>query len=209
MGVLFESIVGTLLALADQTLPPKAKEDIKPEAPLAPTSTAAGDPALAPTKSKEQAEVKEARVAPFWQGLMVDRMNRGGYDEGWGVFSYGGWSDTGQMILLRKKNSPHQNLIIVGKQNSQEVLFEKKLSPKALNALILELSVIKKLEDVDLPMFDGLVYEMVYVHGQSAANQPKETLIKRVYYKNPGTKQKFKDHDKVLEVADKLKQKTD
>jgi hypothetical protein len=195
MGVLFESIVGTLLALAEQTTPKKTTQ-MRP--PLEASQTS----------KPQRAEVKmEARVAPFWQQVMTDRMESGGFDQAWGVFSYGGWSDAGQMILLHTKKNPEKALLIVGKPNRQEIDFERIIDPQQLKPLILKLDGIKKLEDVDLPMFDGLVFEMAYAERVPENAVQKPTIVKRVYYKNPGTKQKFPGHDEILDVAEKLKTK--
>ncbi len=192
MGVLFESIVGTLLALADQTTPKKAA-DIKLADQSAKPERAGGD--------------MEARVAPYWQQVMTGRMDSGGFDEAWGVFSYGGWSDAGQMMLLHNIKNPEKALLIVGKPNRQEIDFERSIDLQELKTLIPKLDGIKKLEDVDLPMFDGLVFEMAYAQRVAASGKPKATIVKRVYYKNPGTKQKFPGHDEILELAQKLKTK--
>jgi hypothetical protein len=193
MGVLFESIIGVLLA-AGQV--PKQLSQVGATTP----------PEAKATVAESSPQTGEARVAPKWQAYLAERLKKEGYHEAWGFFSYGGWSDAGQVMIFAKESSGEEKLLVVAKPNSQDVAFERKLSLQDFAQIRDQLAKINGLKDVDIQMFDGQVFEMVYAKIGSTKSDADPTFH-RVYYKNPGTRQKFADHDALLDLMQKLREK--
>lgn len=201
---LLEGIVGVLLAFGKGTskAPPEPAKEAPPTQPVsAPveTSPAADIPSASATTLK-------ARVAPFWQEFAIKNMKAGSYDEGWGIFSYGGWSDAGQVIVLSSKKPTIPPKLIVGKANSTEVDFERNLTAGEFGPLRQRLRKISSFSDVDLNMFDGLLYEfVVFKKAPAQATRDEDWVAHRAFYKNPGVHQKFPAIDALIELADGLR----
>lgn len=191
MGLLFEGLMGILLAYGEQKNKPTINNP---------------QPATTDNEKKDHQIAKKvppARVAPFWQDFAQKQFKSGLYDEGWGIFSYGGWSDAGQVILLKKKGAGTK--LIVGKPNSKEVEFERQLTHDEFNKIEPHLQKIPELRDIELTMFDGIVYEFSYLKKPLTENPESDPVQHRVYYKNPGTQQKFHQMDKLVELAESLR----
>jgi hypothetical protein len=200
---LLEGLVGVLLAFGKAN--PKAPSEPKIENP-GPPAISASPENTAPKKSPAPSDTSKARVAPFWQEFTIKQFKAGNFDEGWGIFSYGGWSDAGQVIVLSSKTPGISPKLIIGKANSQEVEFERNLGPGEFGPLKQRLKKISTFSDVDLNMFDGLVYEFVVFKKATPKNPSEEDWVEhRAYYKNPGIHQKFPAIDSLIELAQTLR----
>lgn len=147
-------------------------------------------------------KVVEPRVAPFWQSTMLSRLAVSGLNEAFGLFSEGGWSDAGQVIILASADRKQMTLII-GKPNQKEIALERSLTSEEISKLQKPLSDIDSLGDVDIPMFDGLIYEIVHAKNPTNTTADKRATVKpqvvtRVFYRNPGTRKTFPAHDSFI-----------
>ena len=147
----------------------------------------------------------KARVAPQWQEWTIKQLQSGNFEEGWGIYSYGGWSDAGQTIILQRAAPHHATKLIVGKLNSQDVDFEREIPQKEFKKLEARLRKINELKDVDVTMFDGIIYEFVAYKKPLQAGNDSDWVQHRVYYKNPGINQRFPPMDALVQMADQLR----
>lgn len=136
-----------------------------------------------------------ARVGGHWQKKLIDRLGSEKFDEAWGMFSEGGWSDVGQVMLLTNNNRDKFVLLTV-KPNEKEGFDTKAFSKNQWENLAKFIEKAATLGDIDEPMFDGLVYE--YVHFKRDP-EGKISLTKRVYIKSTGRVPHI-DHDALVKA---------
>lgn len=136
-----------------------------------------------------------ARVGGFWQKRLVERLETEKLDDAWGVFSEGGWSDVGQVMLLASKDKSKFILMTV-KPNDREKSDTKAFVKSQWDTLVPVIEKASTLGDIDEQMFDGLIYE--YVHfTRDPSGQIK--VAKRVYIKSTG-REPHKDHDALVKA---------
>jgi hypothetical protein len=160
-------------------------------------------PALAKGGKNRKAEgndsqppaMEGARVGGRWQKQLIDRLKSEKFDEAWGMFSEGGWSDVGQVMLLAN-GSRDKFVLLTVKPNEKEGFDTKAFSKNQWESLSKFIEKSATLGDIDEPMFDGLVYE--YVHLRRDA-EGKVTLAKRVYIKSTG-REPHQDHDALVKA---------
>jgi hypothetical protein len=155
------------------------------------------------TSTGEHAEIPmtgTARVAGSWQEKLIERLNGEKWDEAWGLFSEGGWSDAGQVMLLASADRSRSLLLIVS-PNAKDKAAEKSLSKTKLDSLTSTFERAASLADVNEDMFDGLIYE--YVH---LKRDPEKRLKegKRVYIKATG-RIPHKEHEALVKTFEELK----
>jgi hypothetical protein len=136
-----------------------------------------------------------ARVGGLWQKRLIERLEAEKLDEAWGVFSEGGWSDVGQVMLLANKNKS-KFLLLTVKPNDREKSDSKAFTKGQWDTLWPVIDKASSLGDIDEQMFDGLIYE--YVHFTRDANGQVKAA-KRVYIKSTG-REPHKDHDALVKA---------
>ena len=141
-----------------------------------------------------------ARVASSWQEKLVERLGDEKWDEAWGLFSEGGWSDAGQVMILASADRS-KSLLLVVSPNAKDKAAERALVKSKLDALSPTFERAASLADVNEEMFDGLIYE--YVH---LKRDPEKRLKedKRVYIKATG-RIPHKDHEALVKAFQELK----
>lgn len=152
-----------------------------------------------------KAAPKEAkRVREDWQQKMLSLMeNQGaGYTDGWGLFSEGGWSDNGQVIVLATTD---RSLVKVFSAGPGKKTFDGEHSLTKDDFAKVE-SVTEdsaKLPDIDLEMFDGLIYEFVHAVRRKDG---KAEVVDRLYIKNNGS-QPMVEQQKLIDVFQEFRKK--
>ncbi len=159
-------------------------------------------PATTPTKVAVPKE--EKRVRQDWQDKMTSLMeNQGaGYADGWGLFSEGGWSDNGQVIVLATTDRSLVKVFTAG-PGKKSFDVERALTKAELEKVLTVTKDTQKLEDIDIEMMDGLIYE--FVHAVRGANG-KASVVDRTYIKNPGSKD-MPEHQKLIDAFQELRKK--
>ena len=124
-----------------------------------------------PSEAKEPAAAAigdNARVQRSWQQKMLDQLQSGAPSstEAWGLFSSGGWADAGQvMVFTTNGGAPQVQVVAPAKKVAEP---PRPLSAGEFASLTDEARAADKLGDLDLKMFDGIVYE--YVHAVRGAD---------------------------------------
>lgn len=188
VGIL-SSACGCIMGQSEAQTTPKTAE------------TPATNPAPAVGKSTaEKAEEKHVRLD--WQEKMLNLIeNQGaGYADGWGLFSEGGWSDNGQVIVLATTD---RSLVKVFTAGPGKKTFdgEHALTKADFEKIEGVTKNADKLEDIDIDMMDGLIYE--YVHAVRSQNG-KARVVDRLYVKNPGSKP-MPEHQKLIDAFQALR----
>lgn len=156
--------------------------------------------AAAPVAASPSAP-RGAEVAIKWQDHMLAELNRStGMTEAWGVFSEGGWSNAGQVMVLFNADRTTRRLLIVP-SNKAAVSVDRSLTDSELSALADACKDAESLADVDIPSFDGLIFEIVHVVRDADG---KASVKKRILLRNPGAKP-TPAHDAVVAAFQALK----
>lgn len=155
------------------------------------TDSAASAPVI-PTRATADAKKQdEARVAAAWQDKMLAMLAKDSAAiDAYGLFSEGGWSDAGQVIVLVGGGAPR---LAVADSNRQEVSRERPLTDAEWKALSPQIAASAKLADVDVQGFDHLTWEFVHAHKDGE----KVTVADRVFISNPGVKE-IPEHDALV-----------
>lgn len=158
-------------------------------------------------KSREQAADASTtgipRVADGWQKKWVEQLESEKFDEGWALFSEGGWSDTGQVMLLGTQDKS-RFLLLVSTPNARAKAEERPFAKSQWDTLAPVIERAVELSDVDEPMFDGLIYEYVHLKRDS---QGQLKQAKRLYIKATG-RIPHKDHDALIKALQGLQDNT-
>ena len=144
---------------------------------------------------------RDARVQPGWQSRMFEELAPQGdaFVEVWGLFSEGGWSDAGQIIILANPDRSQSRLMIVA-PNKRDVSRDRILTKEEWRSLEPHLKTASTLADINETVFDGIVFELV--HAKQVGSQSQ--LIKRLFIKQAGNKT-HPDHDALLNAFQALK----
>ena len=144
---------------------------------------------------------KTARVKPKWQRLLVKKLQeaQGTNVEAHGLFSYGGWSDNGQRILII--TAAREGELYFGKIGSSHITSQQKIVGKSVSEALHTIGSLQNLPDYDGSAFDGIQYE--YVYATKVDNVV--TIKKRVFMNNPGLDGTGKEHQRAVETFLKLK----
>lgn len=142
------------------------------------------------------------RVAAGIQETVLQELGQGPWDEAWGLFSTGGWSDVGQVIVFAVKDGTRAELRVI-KPNDTALESQAILDRKTLKKLKKEFAKAASLKDVDEDMFDGLIFEYIHVVRDGAAGLK---LVKRLYYKSNG-REPHPVHETLIKTLSDLKNK--
>ena len=159
--------------------------NFKPSAPtpakLSSADQAAQQNNLSPWKVNDEGEarVQAAMQEAFFAKIMKSR----DYHEGYAMFSYGGWSNEGQTMILCKQDDSGDIIYIA--PNTKKELTSHSFTPASLKRLRTSLKVVK-LQDFTPKVFDGIEYE--YVHASKRDNSNLEVKT-RLYMKVPVSRQ--------------------
>lgn len=159
-------------------------------------------PVAAPAASADAQVKDEGRVRADWQAKMTNLLETqgAGYSDAWGLFSEGGWSDNGQVIVLATQD---RSLVKVFTAGPGKKTFdgEHSLTKADFKKIDEATKGADKLEDIDIEMMDGLIYEFVH---QSRGSNGKAKTEDRLYIKNPGSKA-MPDHQKLIDAFQSLR----
>jgi hypothetical protein len=150
------------------------------------TNAATGNPQMTrPGKSVHDP------VAMVWQKKFFLDIETSKSEEGFALFTSGGWADQGQYLILLKDGKATYKRVNPGskKINSTKLLSQSRFSN--LNGLFTESS---SLGDIDIKAMDGLVYE--YVHVKNSEGTVR--AVKRIYINNPDM-QKMPKHQSLID----------
>jgi hypothetical protein len=166
------------------------------------TTPKTAEPAPAPAPKAAEPEKDEGRVRPDWQKKMTSLLeNQGaGYTDAFGLFSEGGWSDNGQVVVLATQDRTLVK-VFAADPGKKTWNLERSLTKGEVEKVIAVAKDTSKLEDIDIEMFDGLIYE--FVHQVRQANGKAKTED-RVYVKNPGSKP-MPEHQKLIDAFQALR----
>jgi len=112
---------------------------------------------------KQDRKTKEAVTNPAtWEEKFLNNFQKGPYDEAWGLFSYSGYQDAGQIMLYKSSKHSEGILDFVDKSKSKitdTIAIEK----DTFEAFSSEVSKAKNLKDFDSGAFDGVVYTFIHL----------------------------------------------
>lgn len=122
----------------------------------------------------------EARIqAAMQEAFFAKIMNSKDYHEGYALFSYGGWSNEGQTMILCKQNDSGDIVHIA--PNTTKELTSHSFTQASLARLRTSLKV-GKLQDFMPKVYDGIEYEYVHAIKRDDRNLDVKT---RIYMKVP------------------------
>lgn len=133
-------------------------------------------------------------------------LNTADYHEGFALFSYSGWLDRGQIMVLRKKSTANADVIYY-RPNTRNNPQQKTLTQTDFNHLVTHLNNInnEKLHDFLPKVYDGIEYE--YVRAFKATDSQIE-VVARVYMKMPSlSKNKPNRYLQIVDAFTKLVEK--
>ena len=166
----------------DQLAKPQEVETSAPADPAAPASASS---TTTSTTTSNTAEIKPPRVMPEWQTMMQEQLKEKpiGWDS-YGLFSYGGWANTGQFLVYFDPTRTVGELQMV-EPSSKKINKERKLTEKELRRIVAQLNAARDLNEFipTGPVFDALEYELVQAHRE---NNGSVSVTRRVYMQNPG-----------------------
>ncbi len=147
-----------------------------------------------------------ARVAPSWQDhmqkqLAADKSKQKGATA-WGLFSEGGWSDAGQVMVFADSKWQRGRVEVI-EPGGKTPAVSRTLTAKELAGLRRVTQKSSKLTDVDQVAFDALTFEFVQMV-QAADGTVKAE--KRLFVRNPGTLV-IPDHDALINAYQALRPK--
>ena len=123
-----------------------------------------------------QARIQAAMQESFFAKIMKSK----DYDEGYALFSYGGWSNDGQILILCKADDSGDIIYIA--PNTTKELTTHNFTKTNLEQLRANLKRSATLSDFTPKVFDGIEYEYVHAIKQDNNNLDVKT---RLYMKVP------------------------
>ena len=123
-----------------------------------------------------QARIQKEMQESFFAKIMKSK----DYDEGYALFSYGGWSNDGQILILCKADNSGDIIYIA--PNTTKELTAHNFTKTNLEQLRAELTQAATLNDFTPKVFDGIEYE--YVHAIKQDNNNLD-IKSRLYMKVP------------------------
>ena len=123
-----------------------------------------------------KARIQEDMQESFFAKIMKSK----DYDEGYALFSYGGWSNEGQILILCKANDSGDIIYIA--PNTTKELTAHSFTKTNLEQLRTDLKEADSLNDFVPKVFDGIEYEYVHVIKQDNSNL---NVKARLYMKVP------------------------
>lgn len=157
--------------------------------------------ASAQTKTAvETAAERDMRVQPVWQSRMLEELRQKSdkYNEAWGLFSEGGWSDTGQILIFANADRS-QTRLVTSAPNKREINRDRALTSAEWQAIESQIKTFATLADVNETMFDGIVYEFVYARLEDGQSK----VAKRLFIKQTGSKP-HPEHDALIQALQAL-----
>lgn len=145
-----------------------------------------------------KARVQAAMQESFFAKIMKSK----DYHEGYALFSYGGWSNEGQTLILCKKDDSGDITYIA--PNTTKELTSHSFTQDSITQLRTNLKV-GKLHDFIPQIFDGIEYEYVHAVKRDDNNLDIKT---RIYMKVPSlAKDKPNPYLQIITAFDSFKQK--
>ena len=123
-----------------------------------------------------QARIQKDMQESFFAKIMKSK----DYNEGYALFSYGGWSNEGQVLILCKADNSGDIIYIV--PNTTKELTAHSFTKTNLEQLRADLKGADSLNDFTPKVFDGIEYEYVHAIKQDNNNLNVKT---RIYMKVP------------------------
>lgn len=152
-----------------------------------------------------QAGASDHRVQPDSQERMLTLLasNKDGLTEAWALFSEGGWSDVGQVIVLASADRRKLRLIATA-NNAQDLVgsTQRDLKKQEWQKLEQHLRTAKNLADINETMFDGLIFEFVHAKRD---HKGQSKITERVYIKQTGNTP-HPEHDALINSFQTLRQ---
>ena len=122
-----------------------------------------------------KARIQIAMQESFFAKIMKSK----DYNEGYALFSYGGWSNEGQTMILCKQDDSGDVIYIAA--NTTKELTSHSFTQASLKRLRIRLK-IGNLQDFTPKVFDGIEYEYVHAVKRNDSNLDIKT---RIYMKVP------------------------
>src|SRR5262249_54254310 len=138
--------------------------------------------------------------APKWQDKLRDMLAGSTATEAWGLFSSGGWSDAGQVMVLMAKDNQAPHLAVVPPAK-KAISGERELTGAETEAVSAAVKKAAGLQDVNEQVFDTIEFELVHM-GKGADGKPEVT--QRVYVRQSGNVP-HPEHDAVIQAFQKLR----
>lgn len=202
--LLIQTLTGLGSGLAWQ--PPAFAESVPTLATstTATTGTTATNSSTTPTAPDA---AKHPQVQADWQERMLKLLanNKDGLTQAWGLFSEGGWSNVGQVIVLASPDGRKRRLI-TGAPNAEDLVggSERELKAGEWQKIERQIQAAQKLPNINETMFDGLIFEFVSAK-RERSSQTK--ITHRLYIKQTGNTP-HPAHDALINAFQALRQPT-
>jgi len=153
---------------------------------------------------KNSTKISAPQVQAKWQRKFVEMFEKRDKKttDAWALFSYGGWSDEGQIIIFGSDNKAGVSLY--AKPGSKEVNFEDKMTVSDLKPFFDNDPNFSKLDHFDSGTMDGIQYEYVRA---SRDQQGAVKILKRIFMNNPGIGKPAPGHELLVKTFVKYKRK--
>ena len=167
-----------------------------------PTTPAKAAPTTKPT-STTAAKGTDMRIAPALQEELKKRFTAAGagVTAAYGLFSDGGWSNNGQVMVLLGADASGSK-ILIATNNKRKIEIERTPTADEWASIKSAIATATPLTDVDQQTFDALAYEYV-VFNRHAGNVERGA---HWYYRNPSAAPSA-DHLAVIKAFQSLKPK--
>jgi hypothetical protein len=146
---------------------------------------------------KLETKLKEPQLQKEWQEKFLELFNKQPKTQkvAFALFSYGGWSNDGQVLLFGEEGKG--GVSMYAKPGSKEVDITKNLTAAEFDSFTANSKNFQNLADVDTGVMDGLQFEYV-----RAVKDDKGQIkvIQRVFMNNPGIGKPAPQHTDLVKL---------
>ena len=131
----------------------------------------------------ELIETRQApRIQTEWQKQFLEKMSKEAVNDShaWALFSYGGWADQGQIMII--SNKPGTASVFFVDPARSEIGQTKYFSTKRLETFNATIQKYYKLENFESQAMDGINWEFVHAYKDKTG---KSFAVQRVFMNNP------------------------
>jgi len=112
---------------------------------------------------KQDRKAKDVVANPeTWEEKFQFKVQTGPYDEAWGLFSYSGYEDAGQVMVFKFSNHAEAILDFVGKSKNK-ITDTISIQQNAFKDFNHEVSKAENLKEIDSGSFDGISYTFIHL----------------------------------------------
>ncbi len=157
-----------------------------------------------PADEKVVEKVNEPQISKNWQDkfLEIFRKDYPKANVAYGLFSYSGWANDGQVMVFGEEGKG--GVALASKPASKNVDSTRELSAAEFAAIEKELKGFRELDDLETGVMDGLQFEFVKATKDSSG---EIKVSQRTYMNNPGVGKPAPQHTALVKAFAPFKAK--